>query len=128
MDIPRTYHWFSYWHAVKCMWDLIIEYIEWMLYKIRLRRSFFFFNRRCRLPPTMTPCSSFSAFIEWIHNSGEAACLPFCHECLDRCNGHSLSKDEPTKIFQQECDHLLLELLHMTVFVTYGENPNAAQL
>jgi hypothetical protein len=52
-------------------------------------------------PAMMTLCSSFSAFIQWIHISGEAACLPSCQKCLDWCNGHSLSDDEQTKILQQ---------------------------
>jgi hypothetical protein len=56
-------------------------------------------------PPTMTPCSSFSAFIKWIHNSGEAACLPSCHKCLDGCNGRGLSDDERTTRPQKFCRH-----------------------
>jgi hypothetical protein len=32
--------WFSYWHEVKCICDIIINYSEWWWYKIWIWRSF----------------------------------------------------------------------------------------
>jgi hypothetical protein len=50
----------------KCMYDLIIEYSEWRLYKIRLRRSFFFFHRRCRLATLSPPREQNSVLKAWL--------------------------------------------------------------
>ena len=49
VDIPRTYHWFSYRHVVKSIHDVITYYTKCMLYKFRIRRSFLPFSQRCRL-------------------------------------------------------------------------------
>jgi len=54
VDIPRTYHSFSYKHEVKFIYDVISHYPKCMLYNIRIRRSFCFFSQRCTLA-TLSP-------------------------------------------------------------------------
>ena len=45
VDTPRTYHWFSYGHVGKCMYDVNISYIKWRLHKVRISVKFLLFHR-----------------------------------------------------------------------------------